>query len=313
MQFPSPVTAQWLARFIDAKIIGNPDTSAAGINEIHKVRSGDIVFVDHPKYYDICLNSAATFIIINSEVPAPADKTLFVTAEPFESYLKIVKHFRPFVAADKIISDSAVIDSTAIVMPNVFIGNHVKIGAHTIIHPHVSLYDYTEIGDNVTIHSGTVIGGDAFYFNGKKNRQVWYKKMFSCGKVVIEDEVEIGCNCTIDRGVTETTRIGRGTKIDNLVHLGHDVSVGKNCLMAAQVGVAGGTVIGDGVTLWGQVGVNKTISIGDNATVMGQSGVTSSIEGNRVYWGTPIQEFMSKRRELVLLKRLPEMWKKLRG
>ena len=104
-----------------------------------------------------------------------------------------------------------------------------------------------------------------------------------------------------------------GTKLDNLIHVGHDVLIGKNCLIAAQVGIAGGTVLGDGVTLWGQVGVNKTISIGDNAVVMGQAGVTSSIEGNKTYWGTPIQEFYSKRKELVLIKRLPEIWEKVKG
>lgn len=312
MQFPSPVSADWLAGFIDAKVAGNKDARATGINEIHKVKEGDIVFVDHPKYYDTCLNSSASFIIINEDVKAPEGKTLLITKEPFEAYLKIVEHFKPFNPSEKMVSDAATIDSTAVIMPGVFIGNNVVIGKNSLIHPNVSIYDDTIIGDHVEIHSGTVVGSDAFYFNSKKNREVWYKKMTSCGQVIIEDYVEIGANCTIDRGVTEITRIGKGTKIDNLVHLGHDVSVGKNCLLAAQVGVAGGTVLGDGVILWGQVGVNKTISIGDNAVVMGQAGVTSSIEGNKTYWGTPIQEFMSKRKELVMLKRLPEMWKKLK-
>ena len=125
--------------------------------------------------------------------------------------------------------------------------------------------------------------------------------------------MEIGANCTIDRGVSSETRIGMGSKIDNLVHIGHEVVIGKNCILAAQVGIAGGTTLGDGVTLWGQVGVNKTITIGDNAVVMGQAGITSSIEGNKTYWGTPIQEFFSKRKELVLIKRLPEIWEKVKG
>lgn len=309
MQFPSPVSAKWLADFIEAKLLGDQNATASGINEIHKVRGGDVVFVDHPKYYDACLNGAASFVIINNEVPVPAGKTLLVTAEPFEAYLKIIKHFRPFQPSFKMVSDSAVISPSAVVMPNVFIGNNVRVGEHVIIHPNVSIYDDVTIGNRVEIHSGTVIGGDAFYFNGKKNREVWYRKMLSCGEVIIGDDVEIGCNCTIDRGVTEITKIGSGTKMDNMVHLGHDVSVGRNCLLAAQVGVAGGTVIGDGAILWGQVGVNKTISIGENAVVMGQSGVTSTIEGNKVYWGTPAEEFMSKRRELVMIRRVPEIWK----
>ncbi len=312
MKFPSPVSAQWISEFINAEIAGNKNSSATGINEIHKVSDGDIVFVDHPKYYDTCINSAATFIIINKKTEVPNGKTLLITDDPFEAYSKIVTHFLPFAPSKQMISETAVIGKNTIVMPNVFLGNNVSIGDNCIIHPNVSIYDHTVIGSNVEIHSGTTIGSDAFYMNTKKNREVWYKKMQSCGSVEIEDDVEIGANCTIDRGVSDKTKIGKGSKLDNLVHLGHEVVIGKNCLIAAQVGIAGGTTIGDGVILWGQVGVNKTISIGDNAVVMGQAGITSSIEGNKSYWGTPIQEFYSKRKELVLLKRLPEIWEKVK-
>lgn len=312
MQFPSPVPAKWIADLIDAQMSGNIDSYATGINEIHKVKSGDIVFVDHPKYYDACLNSAATFVIINASKEAPEGKTLFIVDDPFEAYLRIVNHFRPFAPSDKMISGTSKIGMGTIVMPNVFLGNNVIVGDHCIIHPNVSVYDDCIIGNNVEIHSGTIIGGDAFYFNTKKNRENWFKKMQSCGIVIIQDDVEIGANCTIDRGVSDATVLGKGTKLDNLIHIGHDVVIGKNCLIAAQVGIAGGTVLGDGVTLWGQVGVNKTIVIGDNAVVMGQGGVTSSIEGNKTYWGTPIQEFYSKRKELVLIKRLPEIWEKIK-
>jgi UDP-3-O-[3-hydroxymyristoyl] glucosamine N-acyltransferase len=313
MQFPSPIPAQWIAEFINAKISGKEDSFATGINEIHKVKSGDVVFVDHPKYYDTCLNSAATFIIINAQREVPEGKTLFIVDDPFEAYLKIVNHFKPFSASNKMISDTAKVGRDSIIMPNVFLGNNVVVGEHCILHPNVIIYDDCIIGNNVEIHSGTVIGSDAFYFNTKKNRENWYKKMQSCGNVLINDFVEIGANCTIDRGVSDSTIIGSGTKLDNLIHVGHDVVMGKNCLIAAQVGIAGGTILGDGVTLWGQVGVNKTITIGDNAVVMGQGGVTSSIEGNKTYWGTPIQEFFSKRKELVLIKRLPEIWEKIKS
>ena len=313
MKFSSPVSAQWIAEFINAKISGKKNSFATGINEIHKVKNGDIVFVDHPKYYEACLNSAATFIIINAEREVPEEKTLFVVNDPFEAYLKIVNHFKPFSASNKMISDSAKIGKDSIIMPNVFLGNNVVVGTHCIIHPNVIIYDDCIIGNHVEIHAGTVIGSDAFYFNTKKGRENWYKKMQSCGQVIIHDYVEIGANCTIDRGVSDSTVIGSGTKMDNLIHVGHDVVMGKNCLIAAQVGIAGGTILGNGVTLWGQVGVNKTITIGDNAVVMGQGGVTSSIEGNKTYWGTPIQEFYNKRKELVLIKRLPEIWEKIKG
>jgi UDP-3-O-[3-hydroxymyristoyl] glucosamine N-acyltransferase len=313
MKFPTPVSANWIAEFISAKISGKEDSFALGINEIHKVKEGDIVFVDHPKYYDACLNSAATFIIINVEKEVPEGKTLFIVTDPFEAYLKITEHFRPFIPSTKMISDSSKIGKNSVIMPNVFIGNHVEIGENCIIHPNVSIYDHTIIGNDVEIHSGTTIGSDAFYFNTKKNRESWFKKMKSCGNVIIRDKVEIGANCTIDRGVSDSTIIGMGTKMDNMIHIGHDVEIGKNCLLAAQVGIAGGTILEDGVTLWGQVGVSKTLTIGENAVVMAQAGVPSSIEGNKTYWGTPVQDFYTKRKELVLIKRLPEIWDKMRG
>ncbi|MEQ1799498.1 MAG: UDP-3-O-(3-hydroxymyristoyl)glucosamine N-acyltransferase, partial [Lacibacter sp.] len=190
---------------------------------------------------------------------------------------------------------------------------HVTIGKNCIIHPNVSIYDYTVIGNNVIIQSGTVIGSDAFYYNTKKNRDVWYKKMESCGRVVIEDDVEIGAACTIDKGVSHDTVIGRGTKFDNQVHIGHDSIIGKNCLFAAQVGVAGAVNIKDGVVLWGQVGVSKTLTIGENAVVFAQSGVPDSIEGNRTYFGTPVEDALQKKKELVWVKRIPEMWEKLKN
>ena len=173
--------------------------------------------------------------------------------------------------------------------------------------------DYTELGNNVVVQSGTVIGSDAFYYNTKKNREVWYKKMQSCGNVIIEDDVEIGANCTIDRGVTASTIIGKGTKMDNLVHIGHDTKVGKNCLFAAQVGIAGAVEIGNGVTLWGQVGVNKTLTIGDNAVVLAQSGVPSSLEAGSVSFGSPSILAKDKLKELVWVKRIPELWEKVMG
>ncbi|MEO8173094.1 MAG: UDP-3-O-(3-hydroxymyristoyl)glucosamine N-acyltransferase [Sediminibacterium sp.] len=312
MKFPAPVSAQWIADLIEAEVLGNSTASASGINEIHKVESGDLVFVDHPKYYEKCLNSAANFIIINTkEVVIPEGKTILVVKEPFEAYLKIVDHFRPFVASTKPIGDDVSIGEGSVIMPNVFIGSNVTIGKNCVIFPNVTILDHTIIGDHVVIQSGSIIGSDAFYYNAKKDLEVWYKRMKSCGNVVIEDYVEIGAACTIDRGVTAETRIGKGTKMDNMVHIGHDTTVGKNCLFAAQVGVAGGVIIEDGVTLWGQAGIGKTLTIGANAVVHGQAGVTGSIAGGKVYWGTPAVDASIKRRELVWITRIPELWKKI--
>ncbi|MDP3666667.1 MAG: UDP-3-O-(3-hydroxymyristoyl)glucosamine N-acyltransferase [Sediminibacterium sp.] len=312
MKFPAPVSVQWIAELIAAEVAGNLTSAASGINEIHKVETGDLVFVDHPKYYNACLNSEAGFIIINTkEVIIPEGKTILVVKEPFEAYLKIINHFRPFIAATKMISEDVSVGEGSVIMPNVFIGRQVTIGKNCVIYPNVSLLDYTVIGDEVIIQSGSVIGSDAFYYNTKKRRELWYKRMQSCGNVVIENNVEIGAGCTIDRGVTAETRIGKGTKLDNMVHIGHDTTVGKNCLFAAQVGIAGGTIIEDGVTLWGQVGVNKTLTIGANAVVLAQSGVPSSLKGGKTYFGYPAEDASIKRRERVWIKRIPELWKKV--
>lgn len=312
MKFPQPVTVQWIANLIGAEIIGDASAQVHGINEIHQVEEGDLCFVDHPKYYGKSLNRPATHIIINDKnVTVPERKNLLVVNEPFEAYLTIVNHFRPFTPATKAINDSAKIGKDTIIMPNVFIGKDVVIGSNCIIHPNVTIMDYSVIGDNVVIQSGSVIGSDAFYYNTKKNRDVWYKRMQSCGNVVIENDVEIGAGCTIDRGVTASTRIGAGTKIDNLVHIGHDTNVGKNCLFAGQVGIAGATTIEDGVTLWGQVGVSKTLTIGANAVVYAQSGVPYSLEGNKIYFGSPAEDAQTKKKEFVWIKRIPELWKKI--
>jgi UDP-3-O-[3-hydroxymyristoyl] glucosamine N-acyltransferase len=313
MKFPTPVPIQWMADFLGATLIGNKDGQATGINEIHKVEKGDLVFVDHPKYYDRCLQSDASFIIINKSVECPAGKTLLVLEQPFEAYLQIVKHFRPFEPAPKHISDTAQIGEGTYIYPGVFIGHHVRIGSNCVLYPNACILDHCIIGNNVIIQSGTVVGSDAFYYNTQKDRPLWYRKMESCGRVLIEDYVEIGAGCAIDRGVTHDTVIGEGTKMDNMIHIGHDTVVGKNCLFAAQVGIAGAAQIGNGVTLWGQVGVSKTLTIGDNAIVYAQSGVPYSVEGNKIYFGSPVEEASVKKREFIWIKRIPELWERVKA
>lgn len=312
MKFSSPVPVREIASLIGARVVGDKDGLATGINEIHRVEPGDLVFVDHPKYYDKCIHSAATFIIINKETACPEGKALLLVEQPFEAYQTIVRHFRPFTPASANISSTATIGEDTYIAPNVVVGHHVVIGSNCRIYPNVTILDHCVIGNNVIIQSGTVIGSDAFYYNTKKDRSVWYRKMESCGRVVIEDEVEIGAGCTIDRGVSHDTIIGQGTKFDNLVHIGHDTVIGHNCLFAAQVGVAGATTIGNGVILWGQVGVSKTLTIGDNVVVLAKSGVGVTLESGKIYFGIPVSEAGVKKRELVWIKRIPEIWEKLK-
>ena len=313
MKFEQPVPLTEIAGLIDAVIIGNKEASARGINEIHKVEEGDLVFVDHPKYYRKCIESAASFIIINKETGFPAHKALLITEQPFEAYLRIVEHYRPFDPSLQPVSETASIGKNSVVMPGAYIGKHVVIGDNCIIYPNVVIMDHCIIGNNVIIQPGTVIGSDAFYYNKKTSRDIHYKKMLSCGRVVIEDYVELGANCTIDRGVTSDTLIGAGTKMDNLVHIGHDTVIGKNCLIAAQVGVAGATTIEDDVILWGQVGVSKTLTVGKGAEIYAQSGVPASVQGGKKYFGSPVEEAIIKKKELVWIRRIPELWEKVMG
>lgn len=313
MKFPSPVSLKWLSEFLGAKLVGNAGASATGINEIHKVENGDLVFVDHPKYYQKCLSSNASFIIINEPLECPPQKALLIVEQPFEAYQKIVKHFRPFEEARQLISPHAKIGKTSYLYPGVFIGNHVTIGERCMIHPNVTIMDHCVIGNDVVIQAGTVIGSDAFYYNTNKKRAVWYKKMLSCGRVVIEDDVEIGAGCTVDRGVSGDTVLGCGTRLDNMIHIGHDTVLGKNCLLAAQVGIGGAVDIGDGVILWGQVGVSKTLSIEDNVVVLAQSGVGHTLKAGKIYFGSPAEDAATKKRELVWVKRIPEIWQKMMG
>ncbi|MGX5818073.1 UDP-3-O-(3-hydroxymyristoyl)glucosamine N-acyltransferase [Chitinophaga lutea] len=313
MKFDSPIAVKEIAALTGAKLVGNESLMATGINEIHKVEPGDISFVDFEKYYNKCLQSAATIIIINKEVEVPEGKALLVTDDPFSAYVSLVKRYRPFAPFRSAISDTAVIGEGTLIAPNVAIGDHVRIGENCIIQPNVTIYDHTIIGDNVVIHAGTVIGADAFYFKKRANREVMYDKLVSCGRTIIESDVEIGANCTIDKGVSGDTIIGRGTKLDNMVHVGHGTVIGKNCLFAAQVGIGGKVTIEDNVILWGQVGVNKDLTIGKGAVVLGMSGVGGSLEGGKTYFGAPAIEARDKWKEIALVSRIPEMWEKLKS
>ena len=301
MKFKIVQTLQKIATLIDAKFVGDQDFVISGINEIHVVESGDIVFVDHPKYYQKALESAATTILINKEVDCPEGKSLLISDDPFRDFNKITNHFNPFKNSKESIAITAIIGEGTVVQPNVFIGNNVKIGKSCLIHPNVTIYDNTVIGDNVVIHANTVLGADAFYY---KNRPEGFDQLISGGRVILKDNVHIGASCTIDKGVTGDTTIGNGTKIDNQVHVGHDTKIGKKCLIASQTGIAGCVIIEDEVTLWGQVGTNSGITIGKGAVILGQTGVTKSIPGGKTYFGTPISESREKLKELAYLKRL---------
>lgn len=297
-----------IAALINCEFEGPPDHIVSGLNEIHMVEAGDIVFVDHPKYYDKALESKATTILINKKVDCPPGKALLISDDPFRDYNKLVRHFLPVSYSSKPISDTATIGVNTVVMPGVYLGNNVTIGDNCVLHPNVVIYDDCHIGNNVIIHANTVIGADAFYY---KKRTTHFDKLISCGRVVIENDVEIGALCTIDKGVSGDTKIGAGTKIDNHVQIGHDTQVGKMCLFASHVGIAGVVKIEDGVTIWGQAGIRSDVTIGKGVVILAQSGVSESLEAGKTYFGYPAGEARSKMREVAALKMLPDVLKKL--
>lgn len=308
MKFKQNISIQTIANWIGATIIGNDTLEASGINEIHKVEKGDITFVDVAKYYSKSLNSAASIIIIDKAVDCPEGKALLVCDAPFKAYNSLAKRFRAVSRKTQPISETAIIGKGTFLEHNVVIGDQVTIGKNCYIHANATIYDHVTIGDNVIIHSGAVIGGEAFYY---KTTPDHFEKWHTIGQVIIENDVEIGCNTTIDKGVSGDTIIGEGTKIDNLVHIAHGVVVGKRCIIAAQVGIAGKTVLEDNVTLYGQAGVSKSMRIGSKAVISAQAGVSKSLEGNQLYFGSPAAPARAKFKELAALRQLPALLKKI--
>ena len=300
MKFPKVQTLKQIAEIIDAKYIGADDFPISGTNEIHRVKSGEIVFVNHPKYYEKALNSEATVILIDKEVDCPQGKALLVSDDPFRDFNKINAHFTP-IQTFKTYGENVKIGKNSQIHSSVIIGNDVEIGEECIIMPNVVIGDRTKIGNRCIIQSGTVLGGDAFYY---RKLLTGYIKMLSVGNVVLEDEVEIGVNCTIDRGVTDTTIIGEGTKMDNQIQIGHDTIIGKRCLIASQVGIAGCCNIGDDVTIWGQVGVSSDITVEDEVVILATSGVSKDLKKGKTYFGAPAEEAKEYYKKQVKISRL---------
>ena len=308
MKFKREYTLKEIAELIDCQFVGDENHIVLGLNEIHKVEFGDLMFVDHPKYYAKALNSAATTVLIDKEVDCPQGKALIISEKPFDDYNKLAKHFSPFVPQTSSVGDNTLIDNSAVIYPNVFIGHNCSIGAGVILHPGAIIGNNSILEEGVIVGPNSVIGHYAFYY---KKKDSGFDRMHSIGNVLLKKNVEIGALCTIDAGVSGTTEIGEGTKIDNQVHIGHDTVVGAGCLMAANVGIAGCVVIENNVTLWGQVGLASDITLKEGCTVLAQSGVGKDVEAGKTVFGSPSGDFRMKFRELAALKKLPELIEKM--
>ncbi len=320
MKFPHALTLAEVAEMLGCTFAGPANLPVTGLNEIHRVEPGEVTFVDIEKYYDKALNSPATIVLINQKITPPAGKGLLISDQPFQDFNRLGEWFRPEsdlsfhssphlgegakLGKGVVCGDNVSIGEGSQIGHQVVIGSHVKIGAHCRIHPQVTIGDYSEIGDHVCINANTVIGGEAFYFKSYPDRK---EKFITRGRVIIQDHVDIGSNCSIDRGVTADTVIGEYTKLDNLIQVGHDTQIGKRCILAGQTGIAGVSTIEDDVVLLGKVGVVKDVVIGQGAIINSASNIGKSVPPGKVYAGWFAQEASKTFREIVSLRKLPDL------
>ena len=325
------LTLREIAAYVDGKVIGKPDINVSGVSEIQNSLPGTITFLGNPKYKQFLTETQAEAIFVSNEDYLNG-KNGIVVSNPQLAMARTLKLFFPEKSIEPSIHKSAVIDSTASVGKNIFIdagvviksgasiadnaiiganvviGNGAVIGTHCSLKPNVTIYHNVIIGDNCIIHSGTAIGCDGFGYVTEDNI---HEKIPQTGNVVIGNDVEIGSNCAIDRATIGVTSIGDMTKIDNLVHIAHNVKVGKGCLITAGFAVAGSTEIGDFCTFAGQVGIAPHIKIGSNSVFAAKSGVTKSLEGGKVYAGFPAREIREHNKREAQLHDITRISQKL--
>jgi UDP-3-O-[3-hydroxymyristoyl] glucosamine N-acyltransferase len=323
-------TLREIAKLIDGEVVGNPDIIITGVSGIKEAREGDLTFLANPKYAAFLIKTQASAVITSRDIVS-SPKPLIQTEEPSLAFAKIVslladsevkhpKGIHPTALISKdvslgkdvaigpyvVIEEAACIGERTIVYSGCFIGSHTIIGKDSLIYPNVSIRERVNIGSRVIIHSGSVIGSDGFGFATIRGL---HHKIPQVGSVEIGDDVEIGANVTIDRARFEKTVIGKGTKIDNLVQIAHNVVVGENSLIVAQAGISGSTVIGKNVTLAGQAGLVGHITIGDGAIVGAQGGVTKSVPPNTMVSGYPARNHETAKKVNACVQNLPRLYK----
>jgi len=325
-----PKTVKEIAEFIGAEVIGDENIVITGISGIKEASPGDITFLANPKYFPLLEKTTASAVIVPQDIIS-SSKTILRTENPSLAFTQVISWLFPSqikhpqgihptailgkevrlgknvsIGAYTVISDNVLIDDGTIIYPNCYIGYETKIGKNTLIYSGVSIRERVTVGQRVIIHSGTVIGSDGFGFVTLDNK---HHKIPQVGTVEIGDDVEIGANVTIDRARFDKTIIGSGTKIDNLVHIAHNVVIGENSLIVAQVGISGSTTLGKNVILAGQVGLVGHINLGDNVIVMAQSGVSKSIPPNTTVWGYPAKPADIAKRINACVQNLPRLYK----
>jgi UDP-3-O-[3-hydroxymyristoyl] glucosamine N-acyltransferase len=334
MQF----SAAQIAMIVSGKIEGNADAAVASFGKIEEAQKGQLAFLANPKYEEYLYKTAASIIIVNEtqELKQPLTATLIRVPDAYTAFATLLDKYQQLqtqqlkgiqepsyidktatigenvlISAFAYIGEKAKISNGAKIFPHVFVGNNVVIGENTIIHPSVKIYHDCVIGKNVVIHAGTVIGGDGFGFAPQADGS--FKKVPQIGNVIIEDNVEIGSNTTIDRATIGSTIIRSGAKLDNLLQIAHNVEVGNNTVIAAQSGVSGSTKIGNNVMIGGQVGIVGHLQIADGSKINAQSGVSKSIKTpNTAVTGSPAYDYTAALRSQAVARNLPEMEKRIK-
>ena len=322
-----------IAAAVDCRFTGDGGVEVRSVASLEKAGPADITFVMDKKHKKLIPESRAGAFILAPDVPLEG-RPAIRSANPYLTFARVLSMFYqqplpqgPFVHPTAVVAEDATLGKDCYIGPYVVVGagarlgDRVRIVAHatvypgvaigddTLIHSHVVVREHCVLGCRVILQSGAVIGGDGFGF--AKGVDGSYTKIPQAGRVVLEDDVEIQANTCVDRGTLDDTRIGRGTKLDNLVQIGHGSEVGENCVFAGQVGLAGSTCVGHGVTMAGQVGVAGHCVIGDNVVIMAQSGVPSDIEKDRVVMGTPVVDRMDFMRITRAWMKLPELVKRV--
>jgi UDP-3-O-[3-hydroxymyristoyl] glucosamine N-acyltransferase len=319
-----------VAELVHARVVGNGDVEIVGVASIESASAGDLIFVEEKANLPRALASAASAVLVSDSGTGESSKPLLVCAQPRLAFARAARYLAPTSDRDSGIHPSAVVHPSARLAKEVkveervvigegaeigsgsrigagsVIGDKVRIGNDCELHPSVTVYPGTRLGNRVVIHAGAVLGSDGFgYVRDEKTGR--YEKFPQIGRLEIEDDVEIGANSTIDRGALDVTRIGRGTKIDNLVHVGHNVQIGQDVVIAAQTGLSGSALVENNVVIGGQVGIADHVRIEDGAILGAQSGIPSNkiIRGKGiVFWGTPARPIRQYLKELAVLARL---------
>jgi UDP-3-O-[3-hydroxymyristoyl] glucosamine N-acyltransferase len=328
------LTARDIAQLIGGQLSGNPDEPVAGVSGIREAQPGDLTFVGSPKYLSAVKTTRASIIILDHKGVVEDGRTLIRVDNPSQAFARAVAHilpppvaFRPAIHASAIIAksarlgkevciqahvvieDGAVVGNGCVIGAGSYIGHECEIGDGCHIYPHVTLRERTRIGNNAVLHSGVVLGADGFGFETVGGQ---HEKIPQLGTVEIGDDVEIGANTTIDRARFGKTRIGKGTKIDNLVQIGHNCVIGQHCIICGLVGIAGSTIIEDHVTIAGQVGIAGHLTIGANSIIMAQAGVTKDVPPGSFMLGAPAVPHAKFKRVNAALQRLPDLAAKVR-